>query len=574
MEFDNFWADVLLNLIQYLRHSPSGRRGAAYAEDGQVLQIGLDDPYTLFGVVSGSKKRPYRVQIQVQGKYMTTICTCPVEYHCKHAVALAYTLLGEAFRRGSIAVGAEQLLIPPTLRNRSPRLTLALSPEIEALLGDPIADAFPKKKDGRPWWIRFIEAGTSDDRRKALVEGVRERVPDMRSMWHLDSLIDELLRLDNPIEALCLFDAKIGIAVRYAGYRVMPPNPERVQFLESEEALRIYADCVRRAADTRLVQWLEEEQKPRAGDHVYVEVVWTTQAESFKIPELAFCILLTTKRLRRDRRSYQQIQSLQREVESGSRALNKDEARLLDWITSKAFNDLTHHLGAYGRYDSDLNSFPVYNALSWLTLWGMKDAIRWENGGAVRFCPESARLTFARNEQGGLYWAVTHADDHGQTVTSPLATLSIVAEAASETNYTNKITRRELFVRIGDSLHRLETGGMPSSLVESLRYAHEVPVERLRNTAAGAALVNKLYPTEAQRVEQDLVEIVPVQPVLEWRYDAERGRLAVTCRAETGHAAIFYRDHRGHWGPGPKEWGQAKRSADAMQPMGQEEVMP
>ena len=71
------------------------RRGRAYAESGQVLQVRTgreSGGVTLSGAVAGTRLSPYDVEVYVaqdRGRMtLYTDCTCPVEIECKHAVAL------------------------------------------------------------------------------------------------------------------------------------------------------------------------------------------------------------------------------------------------------------------------------------------------------------------------------------------------------------------------------------------------------------------------------------------------------------------------------------------------------
>jgi uncharacterized Zn finger protein len=66
----------------------SFERGDAYQENGRVLDaIGSKDQ--LWGSVAGSQYEPYHVEIRLEGKRISSECSCPVGYGCKHGVTLA-----------------------------------------------------------------------------------------------------------------------------------------------------------------------------------------------------------------------------------------------------------------------------------------------------------------------------------------------------------------------------------------------------------------------------------------------------------------------------------------------------
>lgn len=69
-------------------------RGAAYAKQGRVHLLRCE-PGEAEGLVVGNGTAPYHVSVEwsVKGPLLTLLddCSCPMEYECKHAVALILT---------------------------------------------------------------------------------------------------------------------------------------------------------------------------------------------------------------------------------------------------------------------------------------------------------------------------------------------------------------------------------------------------------------------------------------------------------------------------------------------------
>ncbi len=70
----------------------SFERGEGYQENGRVIDA-IRSKDQLWGSVAGSRYEPYQVEIRFKGKRISSECTCPVGYECKHGVALALEYL-------------------------------------------------------------------------------------------------------------------------------------------------------------------------------------------------------------------------------------------------------------------------------------------------------------------------------------------------------------------------------------------------------------------------------------------------------------------------------------------------
>lgn len=93
----NLPAMVTLRMDQLRRAFDDGsiQRGRAYAERGHVLdvQVGSGGAMTIvMGEVEGTARRPYVAQVVLDrsGHIVSSRCSCPVGYECKHSVAVLF----------------------------------------------------------------------------------------------------------------------------------------------------------------------------------------------------------------------------------------------------------------------------------------------------------------------------------------------------------------------------------------------------------------------------------------------------------------------------------------------------
>ena len=93
--YSGLWFDP--SELLALSDGPTYGRGMMLLRSQEVLDIDVfpnDDHWIVLGNVQGSQREPYEVSIEVtlspQGRLMEwdSLCECPVEYQCKHGVAL------------------------------------------------------------------------------------------------------------------------------------------------------------------------------------------------------------------------------------------------------------------------------------------------------------------------------------------------------------------------------------------------------------------------------------------------------------------------------------------------------
>ena len=85
--------------IRRLLDDRTAQRGAAYQRQGRVRDLVIaDNGRQINGLVRGTRAKPYRVKVAVNGSGKTLwvmgSCSCPVSFDCKHIAAVLYEALG------------------------------------------------------------------------------------------------------------------------------------------------------------------------------------------------------------------------------------------------------------------------------------------------------------------------------------------------------------------------------------------------------------------------------------------------------------------------------------------------
>src|SRR5262249_55900844 len=128
----------------------------------------------------------------------------------------------------------------------------------------------------------------------------------------------------------------------------------------------------------------------------------------------------------------------------------------------------------------------------------------------------------------------------------PLASADIMREIESASG------EPQLWVRIDRTISPLDTLGMPHDLFAHILKAPEVPIEKLRGSAAGARLARGMVKprggSQARGPQTDLIATVAVRPQVELRVENEV-LYTVVARAEAEDGTRLVRTHRGAWVP-------------------------
>lgn len=556
---ENVWSIPLTDFLVTLAGTGPARRGQAYASEGRVLDLAMKGGQTLVGTVEGSEPEPYEVVLSVADGALESNCSCPFAVDCKHGYAVALMVAAEALRRGAGWAREIEDLLPKSWRGANANWggCSHLRSALEAMFGRegsvkaPAPHAKKASGSGRgklpvEWWREYLAAESAAEKRALLLWVAKARLADFYSPWYLEQLLFPYRRVESPLEQLRHFEKALAQFAQQNRRKPPAPDPGLEAFLESAEARALEREYFRRQAETSLLEWLKPAQSTGTGDRAYVETVWLAvePETSEELPSLCFQMLLTTKKLRGEPRSSQGIELLSREVAGGRRQLAEGETRLVRWLVRQGY-----HQAGYQRLSlTDTTVIPVQNALEWLTTWGEQGLLRWAEGGPVVLDPAPARLTVSRGDEGPAVWAVefpAHGNDPGGQVA--LSEAELMADSPGPKTgygyYAKEDEEPRVFARRGDVIRLLDTGGMPSEVLATARRVPEVPVERLRGTAAGALLAQRL---SLHRDREDLVQEVPVVPMVSCVLEGTSlVRLSAQAKSELG--AEFRWTHSGEW---------------------------
>lgn len=579
MHFDNYWAWPLLDYMEMLNDFGNAGRGIAYALNTRIIKMAPNGLKGVTAHVQGHAQRVYKTQLflidteedygALSGAharaqdvfYVDSSCSCPVGTHCKHSYAVALTLLYAGYSKGSRVLRDETEWMPDDWRNGEclpPDSIFAglehlfrPGPEDEEPLAPPAGatgkDKPAQKKPEAPWWELFVWEEDVARRLRILTQGMEKRVKTSRwTWWPVETTIRYLNALPNRIEAL----RNIGKALeRVKGMdpatRIFPAEPELEAYLASEEAAVLHARFEEARARDALSRWLQPAPEIRnAAPACEVEIVWTSLRDiDQELPCLAWRMLLTTQKLKRAPRKPSGMMQLLHDIEGGRRRLPAEQARLVEWISHLA--SVSPVGGSEFEPGSDETVIPVFDAILWLNLWAGRGMLNWEDGGKIEFPFAAARLVLRPETEGRLSWAVRFPEaapeDSGDV---PLKGQTLLAEANA---FRPDTQDPRVYLRRGNRLYRLETGGMPPALLGLMARMDEVPREALRGPGAGEALLRRLgLHTSTDGDIPGLLRLVPVKPVLEFHLE-EDDRITVVARAEGETGERFVRDTGGAW---------------------------
>ncbi len=556
MPFDNAVVLSLIEFIDHLHGTRTAERGTTYARQGRVLSVLLDGEGAIVADVQGTRSRPYRCYLYSVGDLLAAECSCPVGDDCKHCYAVAITLLGGAFHRNLPWAIESAAYMPPSWRRPSmPRVLAGLEAELEAIFGEGLSGSEPEADEAESpdasefWWTRFLSATTQQACEEALIEGMQARLRNMPPWFTRELFVERLEQVANRVGVLRAFDAELKAFARTQGLRLRPPDPVLTKFLSSAEADDLYNQIERQIAEDRLVDWLEPSTPSDSAERARVDLVWLLRPNADGFSTLCFRLLLTSKKLRRSPRQPQAVEQLARDIEAGRRRFSDTEEELVLWLTRRQEIHTGSRYGDDTRDKEARATMPVFDTLAWLSLWGSRQLIEWEDGGACRFDPEPARLTLS-TDANTVRWAVQMP---GAQVSETVALPEVELLVEQSRGYGPRTPCAPAYIRCGDTLHRLETGGMPYEVLVSIVQQPEAPVERLRGTRAGMGLVQRLLGAGHDSTDSPFVQAVPARPVVQWHLDT-RGKVAVTVRVETADEAGLVRNHDGIW--------EAVKSAD------------
>jgi superfamily II DNA or RNA helicase len=350
--------DALANLeIALNAFAPRVRhRGRDYVRERRVQEIAIG-PDAVTAIVEGTED--YRVAWHLDGGRWTPSCTCPVRPWCKHAFALAWSVVREA-RQPAPAVS------PPSPRDRPVSPTSPANAVLRTL-----------QRASGPW-----------ERQQALT---RVLPKDQLYQLHVSRLEFEQLLTEPDADLFCWHLATL------LGGRVRGPLADALATYRNRSDLAARrAEAVRAAVRHDLLAWVD---RPRPAGERRLRAVLAFRRNPDGSLGIVVEPRLTTARLADEPRTLLQLQQLRTEVRAHPWILSVPESALLTALTdgasalgSPAFRDL-------------LERFADTPLLSWTDdVPPPAAACGVVPGSAVRLLPESAHLVPWCEERDGAPW--------------------------------------------------------------------------------------------------------------------------------------------------------------------------
>ncbi|MDX9975294.1 MAG: hypothetical protein RBU21_20065, partial [FCB group bacterium] len=486
---ETLWADPLLDFLIALEEGGIANSGRTCAANGNVTSLHMEGPYLIYAEVLGRNDVSHHTELVLaEEDGIIAGCSCSYGVDCQHAHAMALVILGEARRRGAAWASPLAAVLPRAWHKGNPHVLTMLQPYLNELFGEKGAagaakPAAPKEpKQPEEWWLPYLEAQSEMEQQDILQHAVRRYLPPGFGYWVADDLLTLTWHESNPFERLRQVTAALRSSSAEFGHKQFTPDTALEAFLASDQAREMENAYLRRESEEALLTWLREKTPASFANKSEVELVWTIAPPSKQrlLPQLAYRVLLTSKKLYRSPRSNTSLDQLCREVDSGRRFVDPAAERLLRWLLRSRQTEI-----GYDTVDLQDNTLlPVRNAIEWITLWGAHSILNWEDGTPVVFDSNPARLTIDGRD-GRAEWSVAFPGEDGAVL--PLSETIICSDRGTASTYWgNQNAAKQVFARHGNRLHLLEAGGMPDAVLAGAILLPEVPVQRLRGTPVGA----------------------------------------------------------------------------------------
>ncbi len=301
-------------------------RGRSYAGTGRVILVRWGDAEVSARVLG---TQPYRTSWRWSGESWRPFCSCPVAPECKHAFALACVILAEGLSAEDLEEAGLSELLPARLVRRartrgaeagtgsrpSPEPRLRLLPEVEPQ---------PRRQPVRPQptcdqaVLERLRASDSQQVRFAALADLLREDPRLGPAIRF-SPFPELVSLADP-DLRCLLIAR---ALAHVAQGRLPP--ELAAFLERpdlDERLRALAEM---SLAARIAEWVA----PRAQAARTLRLVLGLATEGTGDLAVTVEALLTSRRLKDERRDEFQLRQLEGEASREPGLLEPDQHDLL-----------------------------------------------------------------------------------------------------------------------------------------------------------------------------------------------------------------------------------------------------
>jgi len=471
------------------------------------------------------------VFIGVQGGKIFSECTCGEEFSCEHGLALALVLAANAQKAGH--------KFPSSLLKTYARAFALLSetaleiPGLEEIVGKGPTEAEPLTER---WWEVIVSNGPWPQQEEVLRDVVKRRLKGF-SFWDVNNVISAVREIRNPVKRLRQLDKAIdNVRFRYsnrpaAGREV---DQELEEYLASEEAARLETEYERMVAQEDLLEWL---QKARMASDIAhrrdrLELFWLPIPIDNNFFWLGFQLHAEAGQRGLVARKANGISLISRDVVNGNRDFGPLRNQMVTWIND---TQLMNPHAFSGLETADETVILVRNVYQWLTLWSQ--CLRWADGGRISLAPWMGELTLSSRGDGDPNWVIRLPAHDGQEADEILFSKAMIyIDALNEDNASNE-TGYNYYIRVGDALARVETHRMSPSVLKAIQTLGKVPLDALKGTPAGAALLRMLEEGHNPDVDQWIKE-VPVKVEVDLGA-SESGQLMVSGRAIAEDGQLF-----------------------------------
>jgi superfamily II DNA or RNA helicase len=378
------------------------------------------------------------------------------------------------------------------------------------------------------WWRAFLESDDIAKRRQIIAGAAKARFAKApkgaeRKYSKMETDVLEIAwavcRVENPIDAILEVDSRVEEYARRVGLELCPRDPELETFLASDEPKKVRSDFEKKLTEEKLLHWLSTEEETVEGERVFLDVVLGAKKKLGEIPRLSMTLLLTSDRAEKIPLTLEDVAALDEDVKSNIRQLRQVEKRLVAWLLGR---------GALREFsvDSDRAELTVKEPAEILVELAAESLLVWKDGARAECAPDSAKLGLLRNGDAAPLWAVRFP---GNEEAISLGEAELLSAAP------------QIFAKKANKLYRVDTFDMPLELLSLLARSPELPIEKLRASPAGAALVKRIMPGE-----KELTHTVPVRPVVELRLENEMNfSVSLWARASDGTELVC--THAGAW---------------------------
>lgn len=379
------------------------------------------------------------------------------------------------------------------------------------------------------WWRAFLETDDLAKRRQIIASAAKGRfLPAPKGAERKYSKMETdvleiawaVCRVENPLDAILELGSRVDEYARRVGLELHPREAELDAFLASDEPKKLRTEYEKKLTEEKLLSWLATEEETVEGERVFLDVVLIAKKKLGELPRLAMSLLLTSDRAERIPLTIEDVAALEEDVKANIRQLRLVEKRLIGWLLSRGA------IRGSVSFDNDRAELLVKEPAETLADLSSEKLLSWKDGARAEYASESAKLGLLRNGDAPPLWAVRFPGNDEAISLGEAELLSAPPQ---------------IFAKRANKIYRLDTFDMPLELLALLARSPELPIEKLRSSPAGAALVKRIMPGE-----KALTHTVPVRPVVELRLENEMNFfVSLWARASDGTELVC--THSGAW---------------------------